>query len=126
MREQLRVLAIEDDPALLLLYESFLGEEGHEVLSARDAREGLRLMEQHPDVVLLDLMLPGMDGYSFLGEIRKRPDLRGIPVIVVSATVPPGRGRIAGADAVINKPFEFEGLLRMMEVVSHTGLHHTA
>jgi CheY-like chemotaxis protein len=126
MRQKLRVLAIEDDPALSLLYESFLGDEGHEVLLARDAVEGLRLMERQPDVVLLDLMLPRMDGYSFLREIRERPDLRGIPVIVVSATVPPGRTHVAGADAVVHKPFEFEGLLRTMEVVSHTGIHRTA
>lgn len=126
MREKLRVLAIEDDPSLSRLYESFLGEEGHEVLTARDAHEGLRLMDRRPDVVLLDLMLPGMDGYSFLREIRKRRDLRGIPVIVVSATVPPGRSHVAGADAVVHKPFEFEGLLRTMEVVSNTGIHRTA
>lgn len=126
MGRKMRVLAIEDDRDLAVLYESFLSAEGHDVRVARDAREGLRLMEERPDVVLLDLMLPGMDGYDFLREVRSRPQLRDTPVVVVSATIPPGRGHIAGADAVVHKPFEFDGLLRTMEVVSHSGVHRTA
>lgn len=119
MRDKLRVLAIEDDADLGLLYESFLGAEGHDVKVARDAREGLRLMRDPPDVVLLDLMLPGMDGYDLLREMRGRPDLRKIPVVVVSASLPPGRHRVPGADAVVHKPFEFDGLLRTMEGLAH-------
>lgn len=120
MGKHLRVLAIEDDPDLGLLYESFLSAEGHHVEVARDAPEGLRMLEeQHPDVVLLDLMLPGMDGYDLMREMRNRKDLSDIPVVVVSASVPPGRHRIPGADAVIHKPFEFDGLLRTIEGLSH-------
>jgi CheY-like chemotaxis protein len=76
-------------------------------------------MERHPDVVLLDLMLPGMDGYDVMRAMGRRKDLRDIPVIVVSASVPPGRHRIPGADAVIHKPFEFDGLLRTIEGLAH-------
>ena len=119
MREKLRVLAIEDDPDLAVLYESFLAAEGHEPLVARNTPDGLRLLEQRPDVVLLDLMLPGMDGYDVLREMRRRADLRQIPVIVVSASLPPDRHRVPGADAVVHKPFEFDGLLRTIEGLSH-------
>lgn len=119
MGKHLRVLAIEDDPDLGLLYESFLSAEGHDVDVARDAPEGLRMMERHPDVVLLDLMLPGMDGYDLMRVMHERKDLREIPVVVVSASVPPGRHRIPGADAVIHKPFEFDGLLRTIEGLAH-------
>ncbi|MGH2378132.1 MAG: response regulator [Candidatus Limnocylindria bacterium] len=119
MQGRSRVLAIEDDPDLGVLYESFLGAEGHEVRVAQDAREGLRMMRDPPDVVLLDLMLPGMDGYELMREMRRRPDLKDIPVIVVSASVPPGRHRIPGADAVVHKPFEFDGLLRTIDGLSH-------
>lgn len=126
MSKRMRILAIEDDMDLAFLYRSFLEMEGHEVLIAHDAREGLRLMERRPDVVLLDLMLPGMDGYSFLRETQKRSHLGHIPVIVVSATVPPGRHHIKGADAVLHKPFEFDGLLRTIDVVSHAGVHQSA
>ncbi len=123
MGKHLKVLVIEDDPDLCLLYESFLSTEGHQVDVARDAPEGLRMLERHPDVVLLDLMLPGMDGYDVMRAMRKRKDLSKIPVIVVSASVPPGRHRIPGADAVVHKPFEFDGLLRTIEGLSH---HHAA
>lgn len=120
MRKHLRILAIEDDPDLGLLYETFLSGEGHQVEVARDAPEGLRMLErQHPDVVLLDLMLPGMDGYDLMRVMHERKDLREIPVVVVSASVPPGRHCIPGADAVIRKPFEFDGLLRTIEGLAH-------
>jgi DNA-binding response OmpR family regulator len=117
MRKHLRVLAIEDDRELAYLYQSFLSGEGYEVLVAHDANEGLRLLREEPDVVLLDLMLPGTDGYEFLRRLRAGREH--IPVIVVSASLPPGRQHVNGADAVVHKPFEFEGLLRAIQGVSH-------
>lgn len=117
-KRSLRVLAVEDDPDLSYLYQSFLSSEGHDVLVARDAKAAVRLLDERPDVVLLDLMLPGTDGYSLLREMRQRAATRDMPVIVVSAAVPPGRHSIPGADAVLHKPFEFDGLLRTIEGVS--------
>ena len=114
-----KVLAVEDDDDLRFLYETFLRTEGLEVVTARDAREGLRLLDEGPDVVLLDLMLPGMDGYEFLEELRRRREHRDTTVIVLSAAIPPGRHRVPGADATIRKPFEFDGLLRAIEGLSH-------
>jgi len=115
-----RILAIEDDAELSYLYQSFLTEEGYEVLLARDAYEALRrLRDPPPDVILLDLMLPGADGYTLLQEMRARPDLRDVPVIVVSASLPPNRYHVAGADAVVQKPFEFDRLLRTIQEVGH-------
>ncbi len=119
MTDHLRVLAIEDDPDLSYLYESFLGGEGYEVLLAHDATEALEMMRKHPDVVLLDLMLPDTDGYTLLRHMRANAAMRRTPVVVVSAAIPPGRQRISGADAVMHKPFEFDGLLRTIEGVSH-------
>ncbi len=119
MGKQLRVLAIEDDRELGYLYDSFLAGEGYEVQLARDADEAMKKMRDPPDIVLLDLMLPGTDGYTLLKRMRSRPDLRDVPVIVVSASLPPGRQRVPGADAVVHKPFEFDGLLRTIEGVSH-------
>lgn len=119
MRKRLRVLAIEDDRDLGTLYESVLQDEGHQVRVAHDAREGLRLMRDTPDVVLLDLMLPGMDGYEVLRRIRREPETKDTPVIVVSATVPPDRHQIPGANAVIHKPFALDGLIRSIEGLAH-------
>ena len=127
MRDHKRVLAIEDDRELGYLYESFLGEEGYEVMVAHDADEAMRLLRSRPDVVLLDLMLPGTDGYTLLRRIRSRPETRDVPVVVVSASLPPGRQHVRGADAVVHKPFEFNGLLRAIEGVQHHSLvAHTA
>lgn len=124
MKDQTRVLAIEDDRELAYLYDSFLTDEGYEVILAHDAEEALRLFGERPDVVLLDLMLPGMDGYELLRRMRARPDMRRVPVVVVSASLPPGRQHVSGADAVVHKPFEFNGLLRAIEGVQH--LTHVA
>ncbi|MBU6424215.1 MAG: response regulator transcription factor [Chloroflexi bacterium] len=114
----LRVLAIEDDPDLSHLYQSFLGSEGYDVLCAHDATEAVEMLRRHPDVVLLDLMLPDTDGYTLLRHVRARADTRSTPIVVVSAAVPPGRQRIPGADAVVRKPFEFDCLLRTIEGVA--------
>lgn len=119
MGARLRILAIEDDPDLSYLYQSFLGGEGHEVLVARDATEAVEMLRRHPDVVLLDLMLPDTDGYTLLRHMRANAATRSTPVVIVSAAIPPGRQRIRGADAVVHKPFEFDGLLRTIEGVSH-------
>lgn len=120
MKDRSRVvLAIEDDRELAYLYESFLTEEGYKVVLAENADDALRKMRDPPDVVLLDLMLPGTDGYAVLDRMRARPDLRKVPVIVVSASLPPGRQRVAGANAVIHKPFEFDRLLHTIEGVTH-------
>jgi CheY-like chemotaxis protein len=118
--DKLRILAIEDDPDLAYLYESFLGgEEGHEVALAHNGAEALRELERRPDVILLDLMLPGTDGYALLRRIRGDPRLRRTPVVVVSAAMPPGRQHVAGADAVVHKPFEFDVLTRTIQGVAH-------
>ncbi|HEX9437393.1 MAG TPA: response regulator transcription factor [Candidatus Limnocylindria bacterium] len=119
MNARRRILAIEDDAELSYLYQSFLTEEGYEVLVARDAYEALRRLRDPPDLILLDLMLPGADGYTLLQEMRARPDLRDVPVIVVSASLPPSRYHVAGADAVVQKPFEFDRLLRTIQEVGH-------
>jgi CheY-like chemotaxis protein len=119
MTRHMRILAIEDDPDLSYLYESFLSGEGYEVLLAHDATEALEKLRKHPDVVLLDLMLPDTDGYTLLRHMRANVSMRSTPVVIVSAAIPPGRQSIAGADAVVHKPFEFDGLLRTIEGVSH-------
>ena len=114
-----RVLAVEDDPDLSYLYDALLSGEGYEVLLAHDADEALEQAKQHPDVIILDLMLPGTNGYVLIRRLRADATTCATPVVIVSAAIPPGRQRIEGADAIVHKPFEFEGLLRTIEQVSH-------
>jgi CheY-like chemotaxis protein len=111
----LRVLAVEDDESLASFYETWLTDEGHDVAVARDGADALRKLEWRPDVILLDLMLPVMDGYEFLRRLRADPRGRGIPVLVLSAALPPGRDAVRGAQAVVRKPFNFDRLLTLID-----------
>ncbi len=115
----LRVLAVEDDEDLRAFYRTLLAEEGYEVRVARDGVEALDMLRWAPDLILLDLMLPVMDGYQFLRRLRALPQGAAIPVLVLSAALPPGRDTLAGAQAVMRKPFEFDRLLRTIDMYGH-------
>ncbi|HXD16000.1 MAG TPA: response regulator [Vicinamibacterales bacterium] len=99
-----RVLVVEDDAPLAHLYCTALTMNGLAVMRAADGLTALRIVEDYrPDVVVLDLMLPQVDGWTVLREFEARPSTRGIPVIVVTGadTAP-----IAHAKAVIRKPVD--------------------
>jgi CheY-like chemotaxis protein len=124
MKDRLRILAVEDDPTVAELYQILLAGVGHKVLIARDGAEAVRLMREHPDVVILDLRLPDIDGYTLLKRIRAQPDLRDTPVIIISATVPHGHRGIPGADAVLSKPFDIDELVATVERSSEMRVLH--
>jgi len=107
----MRILIIEDEPGIVEVLTGFLTAEGHEVIAAFSGEEGLeRFTAEDPDLVLLDLMLPGKDGWQVLKEIREESDR---PVILLTAL---GRlsdkvkGLSLGADDYIEKPFAWEEL----------------
>ena len=80
-----KVLVIEDDELVSRVYGIKLQQEGQEVIMAKDGEEGLqKTMSDKPDLVLLDLMLPNKDGFWYLEEISKKPELKQVPVIVLS------------------------------------------
>lgn len=102
----MRILAIEDDAGIRDFYRSFLHEEGHEALLASDGRQALELARQQPDAIVLDLGLPGMDGYQVLEHLRSDPNTRDIPVIIVTA-YPLAKGvDLAGVSGVLRKPYD--------------------
>lgn len=79
------VLVVEDDKALLTILKDRLTQEGFLVFTAANGQEGLhRAIEHHPDVVLLDLMMPVMNGKSMLIKLRERPEFQRLPVIVLT------------------------------------------
>src|SRR5438552_18021853 len=80
----LRILAIEDDRDTREMYARMLRDEGHDAILAADGIEGLQLMDPKPDLVILDLSLPGMDGYEILRAMKADPTTSEIPVLVVS------------------------------------------
>ena len=105
-----KVLVIDDDPDLREMLRLLLSQAGLNVVLAADGLEGLRLaQEQHPDVILLDVMMPGMDGHQVLRHIKKLPELSEVPVIMLTAlnTLRQVQSLIAhGACDYVIKPFE--------------------
>jgi DNA-binding response OmpR family regulator len=104
-----RVLVIDDEPDVLLLCRVNLRHDGHEVLEAPDGATGLALAAQEPpDVVVLDLMMPSIDGYGVLAALRGSASTEGVPVLILSAKAQLDERRRAlesGGDAFLAKPF---------------------
>jgi len=117
-QEQMRILVVDDDPPSVKMTAFLLREEGYEVLAASNGRDALRLIERdQPDLVLLDVMMPGLDGFETLREIRMR---RALPVIFLSAkgeTADRVAGLERGADDYLAKPFEPAELLARVKAV---------
>jgi two-component system response regulator VicR len=117
-----RVLCIEDHPEMIELIRLILSREGFVVEGAEGGREGLEAMQENPpDLVLLDLMMPDMDGWEVFRQIRANDRLRDIPVIAVTAKAQ-GIDRIlglhiAGMDDFITKPFGPRELIASVERV---------
>jgi two-component system phosphate regulon response regulator PhoB len=109
------VLVVEDEPALATLLRYNLEKQGFRVEEATDGQEALtRIAEEKPDLVLLDWMLPVMSGIEVCRQIRRRPETRTLPVIMVTARVEDSdavRGLNTGADDYITKPFGIEALI---------------
>ncbi len=103
------ILIVEDDPDIRELVAYTLGKEGYETLQAASGEEGLKaLAERKPDLVLLDVMLPGMDGLELLRRVKAAKETREVPVLMVSARgeeVDVVSGLELGADDYVTKPF---------------------
>ena len=114
------VLVVDDDPAIRAFVSELLADEGYEVRAATNGRDALAVLATwRPDVILLDLMMPEMDGWAFLASQRLNLELVCIPVIVMSASynLRGGAGRIAAAD-VVTKPFAIDQLLAKVEALA--------
>src|SRR2546426_11823177 len=104
-----RVLVVEDEPDVAELIRYNLVKEGWEVLTASSGAEALkRVREAHPDVVLLDIMVPHLNGWEVCRRLKEDPETRAIPVIMVTGRVEEGDkvlGFELGADDYVTKPF---------------------
>jgi CheY-like chemotaxis protein len=109
-----RILVVDDDPRLLHVVSMYLTIEGYDVDAELDGAEGLRSLESaRPDLVILDIMMPGIDGLEVCRRIKTDPRTRSIPVLMFTALSGDDdveSGRAAGADRFINKPFSLVGL----------------
>jgi DNA-binding response OmpR family regulator len=105
-----KILCIEDEPQMIDLIRLILGNEGYEVIGAEGGQEGLALMRQEkPDLILLDLMMPEMDGGDVFHRMKEEVELRDLPVIVVTAKAAPIDQvlwiNVAKVDDYVTKPF---------------------
>ena len=114
-----RILVVDDEIYIVHILEFTLTMEGYEVLTAADGEEALRRLEQdHPDLVVLDIMMPKVDGYEVLRRIRADEEFRHLPVILLSAKGRPidrDTGLEIGADDYIVKPFSPRRLLEKIQ-----------
>lgn len=103
------VLVIEDDPTQRLLIVAVLESAGHRVVQARDGEQGLALANSHrPELVVCDVMMPGMNGYQFVSALKQEPELSTVPIIMLTAMADRTHTRIgmtSGADDYLTKPF---------------------
>jgi DNA-binding response OmpR family regulator len=104
-----RILLADDDPSLRRLIEATLGSPDFEVLQAVDGEEALRMArEQQPELLLLDVNMPKLDGFQVCQTLKSEPETSGIKVVMISARgndVDRARGREVGADDYFIKPF---------------------
>jgi DNA-binding response OmpR family regulator len=117
-----RVVCIEDEPEMIDLVRLILGRKGFNVIGANGGVEGLETVRlEEPDLVLLDLMMPDMDGWEVYQQMKADPALRDIPVVVVTAkaqSIDKVLGlHIAKVDDYITKPFGPQELLESVEKI---------
>lgn len=110
-----RTLIVDDEEGIVKVVKMYLEHHGYEVITAGDGQEGLdRAKADKPDIIILDLMLPRMDGYKVCGLLKRDARYAKIPVILFTAKAQEKDvklGEEVGADAYITKPFEPEVLL---------------
>jgi len=118
------VLVVDDDLRNIFALTSLLEEHNIRVIHAENGRAGIELLEQHPDVnaVLMDIMMPDMDGYDTMRAIRKMAKYRSLPIIALTAKAMKGdREKCieAGASDYISKPVDTEQLLSLLRLWLH-------
>ncbi len=119
------VLAVDDDPQVLSLYERYLGPQGYNVITLTDPAKALERARQiKPFAVTLDIMMPGFDGWQVLSELKRDPETRNIPVVICSILEQQERGFSLGAADYLLKPILEEDLVNALNRLNGDGTIH--
>ena len=118
-RRQGPILVVDDESAIRDSLRELFEEEGFSVLTASNGTEALDLLGTHPNpcVVVLDLMMPGMDGHDFFQQLQGHALLKEVPIIVITAGDPPSGPAVENAFRVYRKPFKVSELLSAVMLV---------
>ena len=120
MKSRYKILVVDDDERALVLIEAVLKPHGYDVVLINDGRQVIPIArKEKPDLILLDIMMPGLDGYTVLKTIKKEEAIKNIPVVMVSALGHDGNKAVAGicgASAYTTKPINSKQLI---ETVAH-------
>ena len=118
MSDKATILYVEDNPENRVLIQRILVVEGYNVIFAENAMEALTSAKQEKlDLILMDINLPDVDGYTLTSQLRKMPNINGIPILALTANVMKGdreRSLEAGCDGYIQKPIDVDELPRQI------------
>ncbi len=124
-----RVLHIEDDPRNRLLVRKLLQADGHDVVDAEDGLEGVRFaLAQRPDLVLVDLNIPGLDGYEVTLRLRSEASLSGVPIVAITAEGDRDTSFAVGCDGFIQKPIDARNFATLVRryITGHREPYHSS
>jgi DNA-binding response OmpR family regulator len=120
----MKILIVDDEPNILMSLDFLMRKEGYDVLVARNGTEALESLENHlPDVVLLDIMMPDVDGYEICKHIRSKKELENCKVIFLSAKSKEAdiqKGYEVGANFYMTKPFSNKNLMMKIKELMAT------
>jgi CheY-like chemotaxis protein len=119
------ILIIDDQPFFINMQQAMLKQQGYQVLSSTSGPEGLKLAKKHkPDLILLDIEMPGMDGFAVCEQLKQDQELREIPVIIITGTQNPKLNEKAfkvGAVVTVLKSVAGERLTNMIRILLEKG-----
>ena len=119
MSHKMKILIVDDEPLNVDYIEQRLEDLDYQILTATDGQQALNTIKsEHPDLILLDLMMPVLDGFAVLAEVKADTDLRDTPVIIISADHDSKsivRGIKQGADDYLTKPVNHELLMKKVK-----------
>lgn len=123
-----KILVVDDEPQITEIVEAFLVNAGHQVIISNDGKNAVqKAKEIRPDIILLDIMMPGTDGYSICNEIKSDPGLANTPVVFLTGkdmNEDMGRSFKVGGDMFIKKPFSCERLLEIVNIIIMSTSRH--